>query len=94
MPIIFETTAYDDKKLRLTEIQWMHIVFFHPEVTDEKKRIEETIKSPDVVIEGATRDTKLCYKLYHSTPVSSSKYLAVVIRVLNEEGVYNNQLLY
>ena len=86
MSIIFKTIAYDDRRLRLTEVRWRHIVFFHPEVTEVKERIEETIKNPDIVIEGATRDTKLCYKLYHSTPVASSKYLAVAIRILNEEG--------
>jgi hypothetical protein len=62
----------------------MHIIFFHPEVTEVKSRIKETLTNPDVVAEGATRDIRICYKLYRSTPVTSSKYLAVVIRVFEE----------
>jgi len=64
----------------------MHILFFHPEITGVMNRIRETLKSPDIAAEGATKDTKIYYKFYQSTPVASSKYLVVVIRVLNEEG--------
>lgn len=86
MRTVFETIAYDGRRVRLTEVQWMHIIFFHLEVAKVKNRIEETLKSPDIVAEGATNDTRICYKLYQSTPVASLKYLAVVTRLLNEEG--------
>jgi hypothetical protein len=49
MSAIFETIAYDGKKVRLTEVQWMHIIFFHPEVTEVKNRIKETLTNPDVM---------------------------------------------
>jgi len=85
MPIIFEVRAYDKRKIRLTEVQWLHMVFFHPEVETEQVKIRDVLKTPEVVVEGATKDTKICYKFYKSTPVTS-KYLAVVIKVLNKEG--------
>ena len=85
MGIILEVLAYDKRKIRLTEVQWLHVVFFHPEVEGEQVKIKEVLENPEVVVEGATQDTRICYKFYESTPVSS-KYLAVVVRVLNEEG--------
>ena len=85
MSIIFEVTAYDGRTVKLSEVQWRHILFFHPEVEGEQKKIMEVVQNPEVVLEGATKDTKVCYRFYPSTSVTS-KYLAVVIKVLNREG--------
>jgi len=85
MSIVFEARAYDGRRVRLTEVQWLHMVFFHPEVEVEQARIRQVLENPEVVIEGATRDTRIYYKFYRSTPVAS-KYLAVVIKVLDKEG--------
>lgn len=85
MSIIFEVTAYDDRIVRLSEAQWRHILFFHPEVEGERVKIMEVVQKPEVVLEGATKDTRVCYRFYQSTPVTS-KYLAVVVKVLDREG--------
>jgi hypothetical protein len=85
MSIIFEVTAYDDRIVRLSEAQWRHILFFHPEVESERVKIMEVVQKPEIVLEGATKDTRVCYRFYQSTPVTS-KYLAVVIKVLDREG--------
>jgi len=74
MPIILEVTAYDGRVVRLSEAQWRHILFFHPEVEDEQVKITEVVQKPEVVLKGATRDTRVCYRFYPSTPVTS-KYL-------------------
>jgi len=43
MSVIFEETAYDGRKVRLSGAQWRHIVFFHPEVEGEQGKIREFI---------------------------------------------------
>ena len=85
MSNVFEVVAYDGTRIRLTEAQWLHMVFFHPEMEGEQEKMKEVLRSPEVVVQGATVDTRVCYKFYPSTPVAS-KYLAVVIKVLNGEG--------
>ena len=85
MAFVFEIVAYDGKIIRLTEVQWLHVVFFHPEVEGEQKKLREVLENPEVVVRGATEDTKIYYKFYPSTPVAS-KYLAVVVKVLDREG--------
>jgi len=85
MSIIFEETAYDGGKVRLSGAQWRHIVFFHPEVEGEQGKIMEVVKKPEIVLEGATGNTRIFYKFYPSTPVAS-KHLAVVVKVLDGEG--------
>jgi hypothetical protein len=78
--------------VRLGEAQWRHILFFHPEVESEQMKIKEVVQKPEVVLKGATKDTKVCYRFYPSTPVTS-KYLAVVIKVLDREGFIITSLL-
>ena len=85
MSTIFKVTAYDGRTIRLSEAQWHHITFFHPEIQDQQKKITQVIQNPKVVLEGATKDTRICYRFYPSTPVTS-KYLAVIIKLLNREG--------
>jgi len=63
----------------------LHMVFFHPEVEGEQGRIREVLENPEFVVEGAAKDTRVCYRFYESTPVAS-KYLAVVVKVLDKEG--------
>ena len=57
MPIVFEIVAYDGKMIRLTEVQWLHIVFFHPEVDGEQERMKGVLENPEIVVKGATEDT-------------------------------------
>jgi len=85
MSIVFEVAAYDGRRIRLTEAQWLHMVFFHPEVEGEQDKVKKVLVEPEIVVEGVTEDTRICYRFYSSTLVSS-KYLAVVIKVLNGEG--------
>jgi hypothetical protein len=43
------------------------------------------MNSPDVVTEGGGPNVRVLYKFHTSTPVSE-KYLAVVVKELNQEG--------
>jgi hypothetical protein len=77
--------AYDGRKIRFTEIQRLHITFFHPEVMVDEHKIELALSEPELVATGATDDTRILYKFFAKTAVTS-KYLAVVIKQLNGEG--------
>jgi len=85
MPTLFEVRAYDSRRIRLTQVQLLHMVFFHPEVENEQAKIRKTLENPEIVVEGATKDTRICYRFFKRTPVTS-KYLAVAVKVLNQEG--------
>jgi len=50
-----------------------------------KCKIRKTLENPEIVVEGATKDTKICYRFFKSTSVTS-KYLAAVVKILNQEG--------
>ncbi len=45
MSSIFEVIAYNGRKIRLTEVQWLHIVFFHPEVEGEYAKIRTVLEN-------------------------------------------------
>ena len=83
MSIVFEARAYDGRRVRLTEVQWLHMVFFHPEVEVEQARIRQVLENPEVVIEGATRDTRIYYKF--NTPVS--KPIVPKINITMAKGI-------
>jgi len=69
----------------LTETQWLHTVFYHPELKEEQNKIEETVSEPDAIMKGAIETARVYYKFYKSTPVAS-KYLAVVVKMVDKEG--------
>jgi len=38
MSTVFEVRAYDKRTIRFTQVQWLHTVFFHPEVEGENAK--------------------------------------------------------
>lgn len=46
MPIIFEVKAYNNKRIRLTDVQQLHMLFFHPEVEGEQEKMRRCFKEP------------------------------------------------
>lgn len=85
MSVVWEKIAYDQRRIRLTEVQKRHIAFFHPETLVNENMLMETLAMPDLVAVGAQPTMQVLYRHYDATPVSS-KHLAVVIKVLNGEG--------
>ena len=82
-----EYLSHDGKRIRLTATQKSHIVFFHPEIFQQKDedRFGITLREPDMIVNGATIDTRISYKFFNVTPVTS-KFLAVVVKTLDGEG--------
>jgi len=58
MSVLFEVKSYNGRRIRLTQVQWLHIVFFHPEVVNQQAKIRRVLKEPEIVVEGATSDTE------------------------------------
>ena len=73
------------KVVRLDEDRWRHVLD-HPEMKNQRSRVEETLVDPDEVRESVRSSSIwLFYKLYANSPVSE-KYLLVVVEVLDGEG--------
>lgn len=82
---IFEVTSKLEKKIRLTEVQWIHIRIRHPELDNQSSRIIETLREPDFVCYCSEEENYQYYRYFVETPVSK-KYLLVIANHLNEEG--------
>lgn len=67
--------------IRLTEERFNHITRRHPEISDEKGKIIETLGHPDFIQEGDSA-TLIAIKFYKHTSMTS-KYLVVVYRELS-----------
>lgn len=64
--------------VRLTSERWQHIVRRHPELTDQRAKILETVAEPEFVQQGDF-DALLAFRFYKETSLTS-KYVAVVYR--------------
>ena len=83
--IMLEVRSKLGKVVRLDEDRWRHVLG-HPEMKNQRSRVEETLVDPDEIRENARSSSIwLFYKLYANTPVSQ-KYLLVIVEILNGEG--------
>ncbi|MHB8629997.1 MAG: hypothetical protein ACYDBJ_28580 [Aggregatilineales bacterium] len=78
-------TAHQGRPIRLTQERWQHILE-HPEMTEQRERIIETLVSPDIIIATeADPDVHTYHRLYPQTLVTR-KYLIVAIKVLADDA--------
>jgi len=83
--VVLEVRSKLGKVVRLDEERWKHVLE-HPEMENQRVKIEETLVDPDEVRESVyTSSIRLFYKLYTNSPVSE-KYLLVAVEVLDGEG--------
>lgn len=61
---LFEMYSYSGRRIRLTQTQWTHVIFFHPEIVGEETRIKEALENPDTVVSGAAEDTEVYYRIF------------------------------
>jgi DNA integrity scanning protein DisA with diadenylate cyclase activity len=69
--------------VRITNERLRHIFKNHPELASEANQILETIKNPDVILEGDFGEL-LAAKLFRESPVSKNKYLVVAYKEINQ----------
>ncbi|PIN77563.1 hypothetical protein COV15_01810 [Candidatus Woesearchaeota archaeon CG10_big_fil_rev_8_21_14_0_10_34_12] len=86
MGIIFEVKDKTDRKLRMTDYNWYHIVKRHPEIASNKEKIVETLENPDKITDSLEdEETKYYYKYYKNRP-SPYRYMRVIAKYLNGKG--------
>lgn len=77
---------YKNRIIRFSAERQNHLETNHPEIRNQKNKIEETILLPDSIIQSNTdKSVELFYKYYESTPVGS-KYLCVVVKSINNDS--------
>ena len=84
MPV-FEIISKIEKKIRLTEMQWAHIVYKHPEMENQLEKMILTLIIPDLVYYSPREENYQYYKYFDETPITK-KYLLVIVKHLNDEG--------
>ncbi|MBZ0279204.1 MAG: hypothetical protein K8L97_00605 [Anaerolineae bacterium] len=76
---------YQGRSIRLTGERWEHILV-HPEMVEQRNRLEETLTQPDFVIETTKDQTVIAYhRLYPQTPVTR-KYMLVLVKLLVDDA--------
>ena len=83
--MIFEVSCKLERKIRLTDIQWVHIKAKHSEVSSEISKITETLQKPDFILYCMDDDNYQYYKFYQQTPVTQ-KHMLVIVKILNGDG--------
>lgn len=78
-------TDYDGRPIRLTDERLSHILE-HPEMVDMEGRIEETLATPEQVIESLSdAEAHLYYRFYLGTRVGD-KHLCVVVKLAQNDA--------
>jgi hypothetical protein len=70
--------SVDGVPIRLTRERWEHICRRHPELSNQKEKILETLREPGEVLKGDFGE-KLAVRFYRRTPLTA-KYLVVAYR--------------
>ncbi len=79
---------FDDifgRKIRLTEEREAHIKSSHPELSNQLRKIKETLLEPHQIVRSISdENVQLYYRLFSKTPVGT-KYLCVVVKGIKDD---------
>jgi len=70
--------SHNGVPVRLTEERWQHIVRRHPEMSNQRELVLETLAEPDMIQQGDFGEL-LAIRFYPETPLTS-KFLVVAYR--------------
>jgi hypothetical protein len=71
---------FQNRKIRLTDERFEHIISDHPEMSDQVDNIKYTLANPDMVVRSRTdSEADLFYRYYSGTPVGG-KYLCIIVK--------------
>ncbi len=79
--------------IELTAVQWSHITSRHRELRGQIAKMKLTLLEPDYVYYSSSEGAYHFYRRFARTPVSQ-KYLLLVVKHRNQEGLYYDSLLY
>ena len=82
--IVFEVVYKTERKIRLTSMQWKHVLKRHPYMNKYEEEIKETLKYPQKLV-GPMKDLGYYYK-YYKYLRSPNRYIFVLVKYLNGEG--------
>lgn len=83
--VILEVISALNKEIRLTEVQFSHIILHHPEIKNQEDKIISTLQEPDLVLFDEPKNNYNYYKKFESTPVTE-KMLHAIVKHLNSGG--------
>lgn len=86
MEFIFEVIDKTNRKIRLTKKQWSHIARKHPQMTNYKEEIAETLKHPLKITDYSLDENVKYYYKYLKQRFAKEKYLIVIVKYLNGNG--------
>ncbi|MHB2149856.1 hypothetical protein ACX8XP_12430 [Calditrichota bacterium LG25] len=69
--------------IRITDERLLPIIQNHPEMEGQEDKIVETLKTPDMILNGDFGEL-LAVKFYANTPVSKKKYLIVEYKEITD----------
>lgn len=69
-----------NKKIRLTEERWKHIILMHPNLSTKQKKVLNTIRNPEGIIKGRKGELLAISKL------SIGSYLVVIYKENGNDG--------
>lgn len=71
--------------VRLTEERWQHIVRRHPETSDRRERVLETVAEPDMIQEGDFGEL-LAIRSYLEAPLNAKSLVVAYREVSDQDG--------
>lgn len=77
---IVTTISKNGVLTRLTEERWKHIVLMHPSLIGRQTKVLTTVKNPDYILKGGTRE------LLAVSALSKRAYLVVVYKEEINDG--------
>jgi len=80
---IFVITDITERRIHLSQKQWVHIVHEHPTLSGRLRDVEEVLTNPLTIRQSSNNDMVWHYYRWHKSAFS---YIMVVVRYLNGEG--------
>lgn len=77
---IAATTSKNGIIIRLTDERWKHIVLMHPNLVNKQKQVLNTVKDPDVIFQGQSKE------LLAAIELPKGRYLVVVYKESGKDG--------
>jgi hypothetical protein len=71
--------------IRLTEERW-NPISGHPEMTGMKRAVEETLRSPEIVVESMSDSSARLYYRFYQRTIVGGKYLCGVVKCTENEA--------